>query len=163
MLQGGFQGGGLGARDISSFWVLSVPLTSGTKKKPGNQKPWNWKSEILKNSRTFDNCDSLVHELHEKWWNVLLFWCDSKLIRNRFCMEKGDLHSPWGSRGIHEFSRDFSKILDSRRPVQTAVSHTKKNGPWILANSQGWPSDSEWPSACPLTDLFPFPFGLSST
>ena len=70
-------------------------------------------------------------------------------------MEKGDLHSPWRWRGIHEFSRDFSKILDSRKPVQTAVSHTK-NGPRILTNSQGWPSDSEWPSACPLTPKGPF-------
>ena len=66
----------------------------------------------------------------------------AKLIHNSFCMERGDLRSPRGSRGVHEFSRDFSKILDSRKPAQTAVSHTK-NGPRILTNSQGWPSDSE--------------------
>ena len=101
--------------------AMSTTPQNQEPKNPGNQKPWNWKSEILKNSQGFDNSDSLVHELHERWWKVLLFWCDSKLIHNSFCMEKGDLRSPWGPRGIHEFSRDFSKILDSRKPVQTAV------------------------------------------
>ena len=42
---------------------------SGTKEP---WKAWNWKSEALKNSRGFDNYDSLVHELHEKQWLVLL-------------------------------------------------------------------------------------------
>ena len=50
----------------SSFNNVLVILCSGTKK-PWKPEPWNWKSEILKNSRGFDNSDSLVHELHEKW------------------------------------------------------------------------------------------------
>ena len=60
----------LGTQDTvnSSIFVhLGTRNTVQEPKNPGNQKPWNWKSEILKNSQGFDNSDSLVHELHEKW------------------------------------------------------------------------------------------------